>query len=457
MSLLRGPRGERRADSPTNNLMEMFRRRLPIAETGVQVDDYTALTHSAVYECVDLIADLVSGMPVLRYKKSSDDPTLPPVKAKTRNTLFEDPSTDVDAMNWRRIIIVSWLMRGYAAGLVTGTRGQYVPAGIELIHPDRLGVYRMRRDAKPMFTVDGHELKRWPEGPLWIAPGKMLHPEDPLGQSVLQFARPEISIGIAARSFGAHWFRDGGHPSALLIAKGDTEVNQDLARRVKRRFLDAVQGTRDPVVLGGDWEYKPIQIRPDESQFLDTIKANRTLVAGFFRVPPMIIGAPMGTGLTYQNVEAVGIDLLKYCIQPWVNRMETVLTLLTTRNEFVKLDVEELLRTDITRKYTAHDIAIRGGWRSPNEARVREGSAPIDGGDRYLWPPWRRDVTEPEDLGGADYGPDALIVPLPDPDAEPAEPSEDEPAPFGQHPPGNRHVDYVVRTGASLASTNGRH
>ncbi len=381
-------RPEARSDHPTDSLFEMIRRREPAG--NAPVTERTALTHSAVYECVDLIADLVSGFPVDRYK-NIDGLRVP---STSRATAVDNPSTEVDPINWRRIVVVCWLLRGFSAGLVTGMAGIY-PSGIELVHPDRVTAERTRPDAPPIFKLDGKVIERWPMGPLWIAPGKMLSPGDPFGRSVLEFAAAEIGMGLASRKFGADFFGSGGHPTSLVM--GDGEVNEDMAKRVKGRFIAATT-SREPVVLGGGWKYEQVQIAPNESQFLETIKANRTIIAGFFKVPPSLIGAPAGDGMTYKNTESDGINLLRFCVGPWVNRMETTLTGLTVRPEYVKLNPDSLLRTDLLTRYKAHDLAIRSGIANVDERRALEDWAPLpDGeGQHYLWPPYSTTPDAPD-------------------------------------------------------------
>lgn len=395
MSLLFGPRREARTDHPTDSLIELARRRLGVGSAGVPVTEASALTHSAVYECVDLIADLVSTFPVGRFRNVNGDRV-----PSTAPSVIDNPSTDVDDVNWRRIIMVGWLMRGFTPGLITGMRGAQ-PSGLELVDASRVTAERRRQDAPVDWFLDGKPMDRWPAGPLWIADGKRLYASDPTGRSVLEFARAEIGMGLAARQFGADWYRDGGQPAGILKANG--EPSPDAAKRIKQRFLDARAGNREPIVIGSDWEYEAIQISPNESQFLDSIKANRATVAGFFKVPPTLIGAPAGTGMTYQNVEHEGIHLVRYCVGPWVVRMERVLSALTPRPEYVKLNMDALLRPDAATRWRIHDTSIRAGVHSVNDVRRTEDEPDIGpDGDRRVWPPWRMQLTADELELGAD-------------------------------------------------------
>lgn len=363
--------------------------------TGVPVDTYSALTHSAVYQCTDLISDLVAGFPVERIKVVGRSRYL-----VTSKSIIDNPSTDIDPLNWRRLIVIGWLLRGYTPALVTGTRDGY-PTGLELIHPDRVMTQRTRPDGPLIWYLDGKQVDLFPNGRLWVANGKMLTPQDGVGRSILEFARDETAVGLAARQYASKFFRDNAHPTAVLM--NDKPVDQDGATRVKQRFLDAMRDTREPAVFGDGWKYQSIQIKPDESQFLETIRANRSMVAGFFRVPPEIIGAPSATGMTYVNVENRGIDLLRFTISSWVYRMEQVLQALIPKSEKVKLNTDNLLRTDLNGRYRAYDQGIRAGFLSVNDVRGHEDLDPIEGGDQYLWPPYRQQLTYDELAQDPDY------------------------------------------------------
>src|SRR5690554_831429 len=344
------------------------------------------LTHSMVYSCVDLLADIVSGFPLDRYK-DNPLPEFGPERVEGGADMVEDPSSEdiMDAVNWRRLVVVMWLMRGFAPGIVTGINNRYphIPSGIELIHPDRVGFIRDRPDAPWRYMLDEKEEQLWPRGRLWIANGKMLNPADPVGRSILEFAAVEAQLGMYARQFASDFFQGGGHPTAIL--KNDKKVSdmgleEEGAKRVKQRFMDALNGSREPVVMTDGWAYERIQIRPDESQFLATINANRLIVCNYFRVPPQIFGiSPMETSgaITYANAADRGLDMMKFTISPWVKRMELVLNPLTLKNEYVKLDIDDLLRADTKRRYESHGLAIRSGWQSINEVREIEDLPPI--------------------------------------------------------------------------------
>lgn len=409
-------------ESRSQYWMDRVFRSREMVTSGNYVDEHTALTLSSVYRCVDLIADTISVFPIQRFKQGSK-------KKLTNESFLDNPSTDIDVVNWKRLLVVGWLLRGFTAGLITGSRNGK-PTGLELIHPDRVGFRRERKDSPIIYTLDGQITKRWPRGPLWIADGKRMSPADPTGRSVLEFAAVEMGLGLSARKFGIDFFNSGGHPTALIHNDKKIEgLDEDGANRIKERFMRAVNGGREPVVLSDGWEYSPIQIRPDESQFLLTINANRLTVANFFGVPPEMIGATGTNGggtIEYTNANDRNMDLLKFTIQPWVSRTEATIKSLLVRNEFIKLNVDALLRPDASTRYANHEKAVRTGWKNNAEIRDLEDMEEIteeDGGEgleQFLWPPYRAQLSFPEMENDPDF-PNDTDDPRWNPDAPPAD------------------------------------
>lgn len=410
--------------NPAPPWQEVIRRNSPYSAAALNPDQ--ALGHSTVYACVDLLADIVSTMPVQRFKKSANVLHDPIGAQRVRqdfdpNSVVDNPSDEqtVDAVNWRRLLMVMWMMRGFAPGIVTSVdpRNSKTPKSIELVHPDRISWTRNHVDAPWRFFLDENEMKLWPRGRLWIANGKMMSPSDPVGRSILEFAMAEVNLGFHARQFASEFFQGGGHPTAILRNEkkvSDMGLEEEGAKRVKSRFMDALRGGREPVVMTDGWQYERIQIRPDESQFLSTINQNRLIICNFFKIPPSLFGISAegsGGNIVYGNTAERGLDVLKFTVQPWITRMESVLTPLTVRTEDVKLNVDSLLRADTKRRYDAHAIGIKKGWLSVNEIREQEDLPLIKGGNQFLWPPDRANMTLEEMAGDPDQGFNTPVTP----------------------------------------------
>ena len=218
-----------------------------------------------------------------------------------------------------------------------------------------------------------------PTGDVWH---KRVHPIPGrlMGLSPIAVHALTIGTGISALQFGAQWFQEGAHPSAILSSDQNLDAKQ--AMTAKERFMAAVHGRREPAVLGNGWKYQSIQIAPNESQFLETnnytaAECCRIFGPGFAE----IFGYETGGSLTYSNVEQRSLDLLTYAVDPWLVRIERAMSELLPPGACVKFNRSALVRTDLLTRYRAHAIALQNRWTVPNEVRDLEDPAPVPWGD----------------------------------------------------------------------------
>ena len=364
----------------------------------VRVSPDMAMRHSAWWAAVNLIARLASTMPWHAHVHTDDDihervPEDPQILAA--------PSMTQKPAQWRYSLFWSVLTRGNVFGVVTEfDDATFLPSRIELLHPDEVSVWQ-RPDRSYDFRVLGTPVERWPVGPLWHM-AALQPPGSIVGMSPVSQAAQAIGVGLQAERFGAEWFEEGTHPSGIL--QTETAVDSETAGEMKRRFRAAQQG-REIAVLGLGIDYKPIRISPEESQFLQTIKANIATIARFFNMPPEILGAESGGSMTYSNVESRNIDLLTQCVGPWVSWLEDELGALVPGAQFVRANVKKVLRLDAMTSARVREVELRNGVMSRNEWRKLDDRPPIEGGDQYLWPPGRQTVIE-ADISGLVNGGD---------------------------------------------------
>lgn len=346
--------------------------------SGVSVTDESSLTLGAVWGCVDLISELVATLPVDEFKRAATGQLV----EQKRPVLLEDPAGEGYGFEvWCRQLMVSLLMRGNNYGWIEQIGGDGWPVQIASLHPDEIQPRRDRIGGPVTWYRDNKQVERWPSGPLWHVPAYTF-PGNPVGMSPIKYAAETIGVGLATQKFGAQWFGDGAHPSSVF--ESDHEISREAAELIKERIKSATYDNREPLVLGAGGKLTTIQVSPEESQFLETIKANADDVARFFfRRPP-----GEGGQVTYANVEARSLDLLTYTLAGWLVRVEKALTRLRPRPRFVKFNADALIRVDLMSRYKAHDLSIRAGWKSRNDVRRIEDEKPIPDGDEYLWPPY---------------------------------------------------------------------
>lgn len=342
---------------------------------SLSVTPDTAMGHSVVNECVQMIANL--SMLDVRAVRDVDGRQ---VVASSQPELIRAPSAELDDMEWRRQVLVSWLTRGTAFGVVARSDRFGFPAQIELLPAEVVSVRRERGGvlAPWVWMVDGQVMKRWPNGPLWVAPGLHRPVGVPVGVSPIEMALGAIGLGLAAEDFGASWFYDGAVPSAILYS--DQELSGDDAKAIKAKWIDAIRGKREPAVMGAGLKYEQISVAANESQFLDALDRNAATVARFFLVPPNEVGAPDGGSMTYNNAESRVLALLGRCYQPWLARLERVLTRVTPSPFTARVQIDGLILTDIKTRTDVDATDVAAGIRTRDEVRQARNLPPLPEG-----------------------------------------------------------------------------
>jgi HK97 family phage portal protein len=342
---------------------------IPVSSTyaAVPVSPSTALQHSAVWACVNLIAGSISTLPLAAYRDGDETPlaTLPPI--------LRAPSAGWSLPDFLYAAIQSLLLRGNCYGLIVDRAGAgLLPSQVELLAPERVGV---QVDGRVIWRIDGQEVD---PSSIWhvkafAAPGQVL------GLSPIQHARQAVGLGLGAEKWAAKFFGESAIPSGVLTS--DQGINRDRAMELKELWKASHQGNRDIAVLGGGARFQAITVAPEEAQFLETTQANIRTIARYFGVQPELIGADSGGSLTYANVEQRALDFLTFGLRPWLVRLETALSALLSSTTTVKFNAGALVRTDLLTRYQAHESAIRAGWKLRSEVRELEDLPPIAGID----------------------------------------------------------------------------
>lgn len=349
----------------------------PIGAYTQALQDYAAgdiegaMRHRAVWSCCDLIASMVSLMIPSAYKGRAMGSGPATLVAEQPDILVQ-PSADADIADHIYMATMSALTRGNMYGKILERGAFGLPTQIELEHPDRVKVVQ-NRSGQITYKYGEEEI---PPDQVWHRAIYRM-PGVRTGLSPIKYHQHTIRGGLSAQRFGNQWFDDGGHPSGILTNDTAKIVSQEDALTVKQRFLAAVHGTREPVVMGGGWKYQQIQISPDESQFLNTMKYSTAEIAGIYLVPADLINAAVeGSAITYANVEQRAQHFLTFCLQRWISFWERILTQLLPPSQYAKMDVSPLLRTDAMTRWQIHHMQVGARILAGSEIRTMEDIPP---------------------------------------------------------------------------------
>lgn len=345
-----------------------------VGSASVSNNPELAMIVPTVWACVSLLANAISMMPLQVF---TEDTVLGISKPAPTPQLFLTPCDDQTQSEWVHMLVVSLLTRGNAYGHIIERDGWGRPLQIRLLSPDLMHIevdvedntitYRYGRNRRLLLKAD-----------VWHVRG-MTMPGSRMGLSPISYAASTIGIDLASRKFAGDFFEGGGIPKAVLTS--DQQIDQTQATTIKERLLAATRN-REPIVLGAGLGYHALAVTPNESQFLETQKANVSQIARFFGVPPEMVGGSSGSSLTYANVEQRSIDFLIYAVQPWLRRLEDALFPLFSPRTYVRFDTTVLLRTDAetSAKIMVQNLAAR--VTAPSEERKKLDLPPMSDDQR---------------------------------------------------------------------------
>lgn len=332
----------------------------------------TSLQSVAFRSGADLIASIVSELPLVVYSGTGSSRRVRPTPG-----YLDDPAGDgYGREDWVYQWIMSWILAGnsFANILDQGPTGMIRQA--DIFHPDTVSVNLV--GGAPSWRVSGEP----------IPAGRMLHkrvnpvPGTLMGLSVVRANADTIGLSLATTRFGRTWFQDGGHPGGILSNSEADMSDDNLVTKAKDRFMAALFGAREPVVLGRGWKFEQIQIAPEESQFLETqqwseAQCARILGPGVAEV----LGYATGGSMTYANVIDRDVALLKYTVGKWIKRVERLFGGWLPRPQYSILDRDAFLETSAMQRWQLNQLKLSTGAYTINMIREKENDPPVEWGD----------------------------------------------------------------------------
>lgn len=354
-----------------------------------------ALSLIPLFACVRILADAAASLPVQSYRKLGEER----IPMSNLPSLLASPASRGTWFRWVQQCIWSLALRGNAYGLITARDGMAFPTTIEWLYPDEVHVDETH-PTNPVYYWNGFRI---PDGDMfhvaWFPPPGRVVSLSPVGV----FAAT-IGVGMSATSYGRSWFDSDGTPPAVM-KNTQKIINPDEAKIIRDRLMAAIR-SRKPLVHGVDWEFSALKVNPEESQFIQTMSMNATQIAAIYGVPAEMVGGEAGGSLTYSTVEMNTTNFATFTMRPWLVRLEQAITQILPERQYMRFNVDAMIRTDLLSRYTAHSLALKDGWRSIDEIRALEDLPPLPNGE------------------GATYGPQPITEPTPAPPPGP-DPADD--------------------------------
>ena len=212
-----------------------------------------------------------------------------------------------------------------------------------------------------------------------------------MGLNPVMKQRNSIGLGLALDEYAGRFFANGARPSAVL--EHPLQLSQEAQDRLRDNWNKIHQGlskSHRVAVLEEGMKLREFGFSAADAQTLESRRFSITDVARIFNMPPHML-KDLGNA-TFSNISNQGEDFVRYCLGPWLTRIEQhYSTQLLSDSEVGKIfyehNVEGLLRGNISERYTSYATGRQWGWLSINDIREKENENPLEeGGDIYMVP-----------------------------------------------------------------------
>lgn len=394
-------------------------------ETNVNHD--SALTYSAVWACVRVIAESLSGVGWHAYERKPENQRFKfPILDDVAWLLQLQANPETSAFDWRQVMLKDALTwgNGYAE-IERNNSGK--PMWLWQIHPSRVEV--IRDDNKRLW----YEVDNGPgEPPSYLRPENVFHlkgisHDGIVGMSIVELARKSIQLGLQEESFGNDFFARGINPGGIVEVPGN--INYE-ARKEYRRGFEELYAGRDKhhrvVVVSGGVKFTPTSMPNNDAQFLESRTFQVQEICRWYGVPPHKLADLIRA--TFSNIEEQERAFVTDCLLPWARRLESEADIklfgpVKRGRRFTRLNLDALMRGNSQTQTDTVTKKVASGLLTLDEGREYFDLNPYEGGlgetpiIQGAMVPLERVLEEPEP-------PPTPGEPPPD-DAPPAEPKPD--------------------------------
>ena len=363
------------------------------AWTGKTISPDNAMEAPTVYACVRLISQTLARMPwqVLRNSAdgASNDVTHP-----VWSLLNAEANEDCTSFVMREAQISDCLLYGNSFAFINRNPAG-TPVGLERLRPDLM--YMMRDAANQPYyqywTGKADEKASEEIKQRKFRPYDILHIVGPsadgmLGEAAIHRMRDLIGMELELQEFTSRFFANNCRPAGVLSMPG--RLSAEGANRLREAFARVHSGAQNAgrvAILEEGLKYDAISTNAKDSDLDSMKKFCRQQIAAAFNVPSHRVGD--NDGVSYSSAEQANAVFVQSTLAGWAARLEQeVNRKLLKRGDDVttRISFDDLLRGDMSTRFSAYAVAVTNGILTPNEIRAREGLPAVDGGESIRLP-----------------------------------------------------------------------
>jgi HK97 family phage portal protein len=346
-------------------------------QSGTVINNKTSFEIVAFFSAVSLISDTISTLPMGAYRRELGQR----VYLNNRPAWVDQPDVDSSRAAHYQQVLVSLMTSGNSYTRVfRNNSGEVV--NLVVLDPNKVTITRSAIGRK-IFTYEGEQNGLTSDDIIHLT--DLLEPGAIKGISRVEKLKEALGVASALQSYAARFFGQGATTQGIIEYPGN--LLPDQAKQLRDGFDSAHKGFRKAHrtgILTGGATYKTTTVNNDAAQFLESRRFAVEEIARAFNIPLSFMGIP-GTQ-SYASVEQNAIQFVTHCLRPYIEKIEWSYSRLLGAGEFIKFNVDGLMRGDFNSRTTAYNSALLTGWLSVDDVRRFEDLPPVEGGSVYRVP-----------------------------------------------------------------------
>lgn len=355
-----------------------------LSDSGMIVNEKTAMSLSAAWACTRLISETIATLPLSIYERTPTGKRIA-TEHPLHTILHDQPNPESTASVYWESSVSAMLLRGtaYVEKLIVGSR----VVGLMFLAPQRLRVSVVGGKKEYTYLNDDGSYRKIPASRIWAVPGFSFDGKN--GVSVISYGANVFGSALAATQAANATFKNGLMPTTYYKMEAVLKPEQrEQFRENLKEISGAINAGKSPLLEGG-MSIGEVGINPGDAQLLESRAFNVEEICRMFRVPPWMVGHTEKSTSWGSGIEQQMLGFLTFTLAPWLRRIEQsinkdLLTPAERQRYYAKFAVEGLLRADSKGRAEFYSRMVNNGIFTRDEVRELEDREAMGGNAAVL-------------------------------------------------------------------------